>query len=251
LGVPHTVLHWTGSKPATGLQEAAREARYHLLTERGREIGATHLATAHHADDQAETVLMRLAAGSGLAGLAGMRDASERGGMMLVRPLLSFRKTELIDVCRARSLAWSEDPSNTDQRFGRARLRRIAPLLAAEGLTSERLLTLARRAGEAEEAMSRMATEEIERSRGDLDGGAYSLDWRIAARAPRAVRVRVLAQALAMVPGPTAALEKLEALEADISQATTGLRRTLAGRLITLAKDGELTIAPAPLRRTG
>ncbi len=80
LGIPHAVLRWEDPKPATGLQESARIARYGLLAAHARSIGATHVATAHHADDQAETVLMRLAAGSGIAGLAAMRETTRLDG---------------------------------------------------------------------------------------------------------------------------------------------------------------------------
>jgi len=76
LGVPHKTLRWTGRKPSTGLQEAARETRYRLLAEAARKTGAQHVVTAHTLDDQAETVMLRLARGSGLSGLAAMARES-------------------------------------------------------------------------------------------------------------------------------------------------------------------------------
>ena len=83
LGVEHRTLTWTGEKPTTGIEEAARAARYALLDEAAKKIGATHLATAHTREDQAETLLMRLAAGSGPAGLAGMRARVKRDGVVM------------------------------------------------------------------------------------------------------------------------------------------------------------------------
>ena len=136
LGVPHATLVWTGPKPSTRLQERAREARYRLLVEHARAIGADAIATAHHADDQAETVLFRLLRGSGVAGLAGMAATSRRDGVTIVRPLLGVAKSDLVAFCRARGVAFADDPSNADPRYARTRLRALLGRLADEGLTT-------------------------------------------------------------------------------------------------------------------
>src|SRR5215510_13862680 len=88
LAVEHRTLRWRGAKPKTGVPAAAREARYALLAKAARASGARHVATAHTLDDQAETLLMRLLRGSGIAGLAAMAPETERGGVWLARPLL-------------------------------------------------------------------------------------------------------------------------------------------------------------------
>src|SRR5690606_3498551 len=123
-----------------------REARYRLLVQCAREAGASHLVTAHTLDDQAETILMRMARGSGLAGLAGMRAETDREGICHVRPLLEWPKASLLTLCREQGWAFVGDPSNEDARFARVRWRRIMPLLAEEGLTAERLARLGERA---------------------------------------------------------------------------------------------------------
>jgi tRNA(Ile)-lysidine synthase len=122
-GIAADILQWTGAKPAHGLQEAARGARYGLLFEACRERSVLHLLVAHHADDQAETVAMRAARGSGPDGLAGMAALVERRHARLLRPLLSVPRADLTATLEARGVAWIDDPSNTDRRFERARLR--------------------------------------------------------------------------------------------------------------------------------
>jgi tRNA(Ile)-lysidine synthase len=127
LGVPHAILtaEWA-DKPSTGIQERARAMRYKLLADWARTAGLGALVTAHHCDDQAETVLMRLARGSGVKGLAGMRPLSTVPGtnLPLLRPLLGWRRSELEQVCADAGLEPAADPSNHDQQFERVRVRR-------------------------------------------------------------------------------------------------------------------------------
>ena len=96
LGLTHRTLRWRGAKPKTGLPAAAREARYCLLAQAARAAGASHVLTAHTRDDQAETLLMRLLRGSGLAGLSAMAQVSKRDGIILARPLLDVSKSQLV-----------------------------------------------------------------------------------------------------------------------------------------------------------
>jgi tRNA(Ile)-lysidine synthase len=121
-GVAHQVLRWEGDKSAGGIQAAARAARYRLLTEWCRDAGAD-LLVAHHRDDQSETVLMRLARGSGRAGLAAMTAVGERDGVRVLRPLLGVPKARLIATLAERGQAWIEDPSNSNPRFARTQVR--------------------------------------------------------------------------------------------------------------------------------
>ena len=128
LGVAHRTLRWRGKKPKSGLQEAARQARYRLLAHAAARAGYGHILTAHTLDDQAETVLFRLARGSGLGGLAGMAHASplpapSAGTVFLVRPLLRIAKARLVATLESAGVPYSEDPTNRDPRFTRARLR--------------------------------------------------------------------------------------------------------------------------------
>lgn len=124
--IPHTVLRWTGAKPGSGIQEAAREARYDLLTGWCRERGVLHLLTAHHLQDQVETHLIRRRAGSGIDGLAGMSATRELEGCRLVRPLLAVPRERLAALLAAEGQPFLRDPSNLNPVFERARLR-LAP----------------------------------------------------------------------------------------------------------------------------
>jgi tRNA(Ile)-lysidine synthase len=250
LGVPHEIRVWTGAKPSTRVQERAREARYRLLVQHARAIGADAIATAHHADDQAETVLFRLIRGSGVAGLAGMEAISEREGVTVARPLLGVTKSELVSFCRSRGAAFAEDPSNADPRFARSRLRVLIERLGEEGLTAEGLVRLARRAAEADEALRRM-TAEVEARLG-ADG---PIDARALFAEPIAIVQRILARRIAKAGGRDESrigLEKIEMIALRVGDATAN-RRALAanvgGALIRLSAKGKLTFAPEPPRR--
>jgi len=192
LVVPHQILRWQGGKPRSGLQEAARAARYRLLGRAARRVRADYVVTAHTLDDQAETVLMRLLRGSGMAGLAAMRriaplplehvpqkwpvlrkgtcsskeveqdDDSKKSHpalatsppfVRLARPFLDIPKARLVATLRRAGIAFFEDASNRDPRFTRARLRELMPVLAREGLDAPRIALLARRIARAELAL--------------------------------------------------------------------------------------------------
>jgi len=254
LRVSHVALPWAAEKPATGLQEAAREARYALLEQLAREWGFDHLVTAHHADDQAETILMRLIAGSGIAGLSGMQRVTPRGELSHVRPLLDIPKARLVATCTARGVPFIGDPSNRDDRFTRARLRGLLPLLATEGLTVERLATLGRRAARAEAALTAITRDVLSRADVSRDGRAVSANWLAINTAPEDFRIRVLAalfrQAGALPHRPR--LEQIEGLAQALQDAAAKglrLRRTLGGKLVTLASNGRITLTNAPARR--
>ncbi|HEU4968269.1 tRNA lysidine(34) synthetase TilS [Sphingomonas sp.] len=148
LGVPHDILT---VRVEGSVQAAAREARYTALGHWCLAHGLTHLATAHHADDQAETLLMRLARGAGLSGLAGIRAARLLcPGVTLVRPLLGARKAELEAIVAAAGLTPAQDPSNADPRYDRTAAR---ALLAAGWIDPARIAHSAAHLAEAEAAL--------------------------------------------------------------------------------------------------
>jgi tRNA(Ile)-lysidine synthase len=257
-GLRHAILTWHGDKPRTGVQQAAREARYRLLAAAAREAGMTQVVTAHTLDDQAETVLMRLAGGTGIGGLGAMRPAVERHGVTIARPFLALRKARLVASCQAQGWPFHDDPSNGDPRFARARLRRIAPLLETEGLTPERLAAVAERAHQAEEALAVRAEQVLAAARIAGPGDAVALDGARLAAEPDAILLRVVALAIAAALGPATRPTRLERFEArvlgDLRAALVRgerLRLTLAGALIEARTDRCVLIHPEPERRRG
>jgi len=149
-GIDHATLtaplpHRAGR--TANLSARARALRYRLLEDHADAIGAVHIATAHHADDQIETLIMRLNRGAGVAGLAGVRATSGR----IVRPLLGWRHTELVTLCAAQGIMPVEDPSNVSDRFDRARLRKS--LAGVDWLDTDRVAASAAALGDANDAI--------------------------------------------------------------------------------------------------
>jgi tRNA(Ile)-lysidine synthase len=121
--IRHEVLVWKGPKPRTGIQEAARVARYRLLDGWCRDHACLHLMTGHHRDDQIETHLIRRRAHSGPDGLAGMSAIRELADCRLLRPLLGVPRNRLVAFLEAERQPFISDPSNLDPAFERSRLR--------------------------------------------------------------------------------------------------------------------------------
>lgn len=256
--IVHRTLRWDGRKPVTGVQQAARAARYRLLGDAARKAGATHILTAHTLDDQAETVLMRMARGSGLTGLAAMARVSPlpAGGEdapALVRPLLGVPKSRLIATLRAAKIDYADDPSNRDPRFTRVRVRDLMGALAQEGLDARRLTQLARRLKRAdaaiESAVDRAASELTVES---TDESAVLIWTRGFSELPSEVALRLLGRAIARMgrEGPVE-LGKLEALKSALdagkNTANERFRRTLAGAIVTRTGQ-QLVVERAPPR---
>jgi tRNA(Ile)-lysidine synthase len=256
LELPHRTLRWTGDKPKTGLPAAAREARYRLLAKAARAGGATHVLTAHTRDDQAETLLMRMARGSGLAGLAAIARQTERDGVVLARPFLSVPKAQLIATLKKAKVEFAIDPTNHDPHFARPRFRALMPALSAEGFDSRNLARLAARLARANAALE-LLVDGAERflalhGKGEANDG---FDASAFAALAEEIRVRLLLRMINKVghEGP-AELGKVETLLSAIDAAFTDggkgirLKQTLAGALVSLTQD-RLRIVPAPPRR--
>lgn len=252
LGIAHASLPWLGPKPKTRLQERARDARYQLLFEHARSLGANMIVTAHHLDDQAETVLFRLTRGSGIAGLAGMATMTPREGLILARPLLETPKSTLIEICEASGEAYARDPSNLDRKYARARLRGMMGALAEEGLDARALSRLAGRAARVEAALADATTRAEARLRLIETSTCESRD--LFAESDEVVR-RLLSAAIARVGGQEpgyVALEKMEKLVEALRAAHRDEARfsaNVAGARVTRDTKGRIHVGPEPARR--
>ncbi|WP_244544365.1 MULTISPECIES: tRNA lysidine(34) synthetase TilS [unclassified Beijerinckia] len=263
-GIDHTILRWDGPYPKTRIQERAREARYRLLAEEARRHDAAAIATAHHADDQAETILFRLFGGSGVAGLRGIQAVSATdgltGGLPVLRPLLDWTKPALEKLCSDNGLPFSRDPSNDDPRYARVRLRQLSGQLAAQGLGATELARLARRMAGAQDvidwAVETQRTQLVRTPLQDARGEGQRLDFAPFAALPVMLVAAILRAEIAAVTGNDGALrlDRLEAAAAAISVALTqhqAWQGTLGGAVLKLDKTGRLEMRREPSRRRG
>ncbi|WP_237029027.1 tRNA lysidine(34) synthetase TilS [Phaeobacter porticola] len=203
LGLAHDVLQWC-DRPIAGqtgnLQEQARNARYTLLTSWARLNDVSVLVLGHTADDQAETLLMRLGRASGVSGLAAMPRSRALDGITLLRPLLEVTREELRSYLRARDLCWVEDPSNEDMRFERVRVRQAMDALAPLGLTVDRLAAVARNMGSAREALD-WYTFLAAREMAEVRDGSILMDQRQFRTLPDEIAHRLVVRAVQWVSG--------------------------------------------------
>ncbi|QIZ82501.1 tRNA lysidine(34) synthetase TilS [Thalassovita gelatinovora] len=172
LGLRHALLRWTGWDGRGNLQDQARQARYRLLADWARRQDLSAVLVAHTRDDQAETLLLRMARGAGVDGLAAMADRFVQQDAVFVRPLLQARRDDLRRFLRDRGQDWIEDPSNEDTKFDRVKARQILPMLADFGLNADRMAQVAENLTEARAALNwaahRFVSDNVNRVAGDL-----------------------------------------------------------------------------------
>lgn len=162
MDIPHSTLKARWDRPPTSnIPAAARKARYDCLSRWAEERTLPFIATAHHLDDQAETILMRLARSSGVSGLAGMAASRPlNASVTLVRPLLRWKRSELRHIVEGARLTAVDDPTNADQRFDRTHARNL--LEAADWLDPARIASAASHCRNADEALAWCAAREFE-----------------------------------------------------------------------------------------
>ncbi len=239
LGVPHEMLSVT-IEPGN-VQSKARAARYAALAGWLERRGLAALATAHHADDQAETLLMRLNRASGVAGLAGVRARGFVPGteLPLLRPMLGWRRAELAAIVEAAGIAAAQDPSNTSDRFDRARLRKA--MAGANWLDIAALAESAANLADADAALDwAMRREWLECVTKDGLGVTYR------PQAPRAIALRVLARIVRELTGEEV---RGSALARLFDTLVAGQPASI-GSLVVRPMRGAWSFTPAPKRRS-
>lgn len=259
-GIAHDILTWDGEKPATHIQERAREARYALLADACKRDGFQVLLTAHQAEDQVETFWMRLAHGSGLDGLSAMAPRRVlAGGLVLARPLLGFDRAALRGLCRAAGVVWAEDASNHHHKYLRPRLRGFEEILAAEGLTPQRLSQVMQKLDDARVALEHAACEKFAQAARVYPEGYGTLQLADLRDMPADLARRVLSRMLAKIaPAPYPPGHELLSAVLDDIRAGSFTGRTAYGcDLSPMGADSMLVtreaaaIAPQPLDGAG
>lgn len=240
LGIPHSIIPVEVARGGEGLQGEARRARYAALRDWAEERGIGAICTAHHADDQAETILMRLQRGAGLSGLSGVRPVRPQGErLLIVRPLLGWTRAELAQVVERSGVPAVDDPSNHDLRFNRVTMRRF--LESNPDFDPLRLTRSARAIGEADEALD-WAVQEIWSSRVREEAGKLLFN---PAGLPTELLRRMLVRILATFGGPPPRGEEVQSLAVRL---TSGQTATLAEVKCTGGADWRFEHAPP--RRT-
>ncbi|RVT87201.1 tRNA lysidine(34) synthetase TilS [Rhodobacteraceae bacterium CCMM004] len=245
LRVPHRILRWD---PPTGgnLQAAAREGRFRLLAAWARERDLGAVLTGHTRDDQAETVLMRLAREAGVDGLSGIAPQVRRHGVTFARPLLKTGRAALREMLRAEGHDWIEDPSNADPAFARTRARHALAALAPLGIGAETLAGVAENMASAREVLDAALCAAVDRHVRQ-DGGDLILDGAVHAL-PDETRRRLLIAGLRWIGGGSYPPRRA-ALDRFGGAAAGGQAPTLAGVLALPHDDGlRLTRDPAAVR---
>jgi tRNA(Ile)-lysidine synthase len=247
VGLEHVTLEWTGERPKRAIQAKARDIRYRLMLDWCGGHDVRHLALGHTLDDQAETLLMRLARGSGVDGLAAMAPVSTRGGVDLVRPLLGLERAALRRWLETLGQDWLDDPSNLDPAYERIRVRAALKAMASVGLSAAQLARSARRLGRAREALDEAASRAVRDHVRFFDAGCCLISHADLLKLPEEIALRLLSACISAVSGAATAarLSRLEALyqrlrDLGFSAATLSGARLFAarGQLVIVREHG-------------
>ena len=228
LGIAHTTLKWQHGEITTGIQAKARAARYRLMTDYCAKHKIDALLTAHTKDDQAETVAMRMARTSSAKSLSAIWPETEVGGLVILRPLLSASRQQLRDYLISKNQSWLEDPSNTDSRFERARLRGAGVALSLAG-TADRAQ---RKTKSAQLAAKKWLIQNLHRDVSSM----VEFETKGFTKLPTTIQDEALIRIIEMIGGKTPELAKRQALLNWI-ESPTATRRSLGGVIFALRKN--------------
>lgn len=238
-GIKHKILNWEGEKPSTKIQELAREARYKLMADYCAQKKITHLFLAHHGQDQIETILFRMAKGTGMDGLIGMRPVHVlENGLTLLRPLLTVSHSDLIATLEARKIGWIEDPSNENHKYARVRIRNIIDVLEKEGLTPARMMSLSSRIDQSIELIDYLIDSEYKRNILYIDTQRIEINYKSFLDLPLDGRARVLKRIISDLHPHKKYPARLEDIERLAHKMTANFKgATLGGCIFKKKKD--------------
>jgi tRNA(Ile)-lysidine synthase len=202
IGINHTILNWVNHGDDEHISDKhvsmadARQARYDLMIAHGKEIGATHLATGHQLIDQADTILQRIAHGSGIDGLSGIPPTRDQDGMTIIRPLLHLKPGDLKAACRAMGWDWAVDPTNRDPNYTRGKLNILRDALKQSGFDERRLSRVAKRARLAKDALDYFTDQAMDNFTRWHKMGYWQMDWLAMSDQPVEIIHRVIIRAI-------------------------------------------------------
>lgn len=243
-GIAHTTLALSLEK-GSAVQERARNARYAAMVRWARDHGLAGIVTAHHADDQAETMLMRLNRGAGLRGIAGMRpvtalDDPSGTPLILLRPLLVWRRAELVDIVESAGILAANDPSNHDCHYERVRIREA--MTSTGAFESTGFAAAANHLADADAALD-WATDQVW---AQVICDTQGFTWNAPADVPSALVLRVLERILAGFEAPVPRGGELVRWQKTLRSSGVSTLGGVKGD----ARDGPWRFTRAPDRRT-
>jgi tRNA(Ile)-lysidine synthase len=243
-GIAHEILSVTTMAPASGVQRAARDWRLAGFDRWRRDHGAGAVLLAHTAEDQAETLWLRISADSGPDGLGAMQLQTRVAGLPIARPLLAISKQRLTATCRSHGQPWIEDPSNRNPAFDRVRLRRLAPALGLSGLGADTAQRITASMATARRAMDRFCAIFILDHGGLSPAGVAWFDGVAFAALPATFTDLLLSRLLWAIGGGEfpARRKRVARLGAALRGSSTVLARTLGGCVISRLIDGRVVL---------
>lgn len=234
--IKHYIIPWVGEKPKANIQENARIARYKLLADFCKQHSIGYLATGHQKNDQAENFIIRIEHGSGIYGLSGIPQMTEINGVSVIRPLLKFSKDELQSFLMAEEIKWIEDPSNQNEHFARARIRKV---LNQHPEFIDKIATASINLSRAKEVVEYM----LQNSLSDLvnypQSNRATFSFEKFNQLPQEIRFRMLSKLLQEIGGnlKSARGERIENLISKIEAGVAFKASTLGGCLISRKRE--------------
>ena len=252
LGVPHTTLKWKGWDKSGNFQDKARQARLQLISTWATQQNITHIALGHTLDDQAETVLLRLARGSGVDGMAGMAARRRDKSLTWVRPLLHARRDELRGYLVKNNVTWIDDPSNDNPKYDRVKARQALALLSDLGINAEGLVATAAHMRDARDALERATLSLADECAEITEAGEVRLNFETFNAAPDELRFRLLSATLQWISGEgyrprfDSLRGVLDRLDSQNGQTLHGcVIRSLSGNIVVRREPSKVQ-APCP-----